>query len=586
MNLLWKARILLGPMRPFLLRKAVDALRQRIDVSRLSSKLPTRVHEGRSIRVGLTPLPSAEWFIANSASTMVFATSMRSGKVGAYGIEHWHVGDTDAADVDPRSIHELSRMHHWCAYALAAHIDADHRDDWCLLLYDEIVHFMSTTPAEHGIHWKFPMGTGLRLHSMLVAWDWARRSGWAVADADRVVAAYAVDHAICTLARRESRGGLSTSHYSANLLGILAAGSYINGERDAEYWADLARRELQRELPRQILDDGMVGEASTGYHRQVTDIFVHAASILHGDESTRFTANELLRIASAVGRCSWLDSIGMPIIGDNDDGMAMKLAGFMPDLSYLYDVSKRIGLSTVNTEITDQAPSFGLTAHRQNGIVVTLRNGPLGQFGKGGHAHNDQNSITISVGGEAFIVDVGCSVYSGDVTKRNEERSVHSHATMWWPNQEQAFMHAGTEELFWLLGHGLKTDVVENNEQVWHGSVETRNGRRHERRVTFYHNGLTCIDTCTDPKGEMAECVFPLGPNIEVAELNDGHAILRGINATLRLSWDNGQMREDVIDVSRAFAMPEHSHCLRLSSSGCTWHVVTLNTHAPPTFAT
>ncbi|MBK9184723.1 MAG: hypothetical protein IPM83_16945 [Ignavibacteria bacterium] len=37
------------------------------------------------------------------------------------------------------------------------------------------------------------MGTGIRLHSMLVAWDWARRSGWEHAEVNIVWRPYAVD---------------------------------------------------------------------------------------------------------------------------------------------------------------------------------------------------------------------------------------------------------------------------------------------------------------------------------------------------------------------------------------------------------
>jgi len=578
MNLPWIVEKLLGPLRPFIVGKVRDALRELLLVRKLRSQIPTRVHEGRSLRRGLVPLPSPQWFVNNSAKVMEFATSMRDGHVDAYAVGGWRVGDADPTNVDVRSVHELSRMHHWCAYALAAHIDAQHRNEWCDLLYAEITTLMSTAPAEHGTHWAYPMGTGLRGHAMLVAWDWAHRSGWEHTDADHVVAAFVVDHARSTYARRESRGGLSTSHYSANLLGILAAGAYVDGEKDASKWIELAVAELKRELPRQILEDGMVGEASTGYQRQVTDIFVHSA-LLFDSLSVTYSQEAIQLLGLAVNRCRWLEHLGMPLIGDNDDGLAMKLTGFRPNLSYLYDVAQRLGLQTLkpSPESDNVAASFGLTSRLIKDIVVTMRNGAVGQFGKGGHAHNDQNSITLAVGGEPFVVDAGSSVYTHYVARRNEERSVHCHATMWWPTQEQAYFAAGSYGLFWLLERGLTSEVSENNEQHWCGLVTKPGGWRHQRRITILENGISCMDECSGPTDEEAECVFPLAPSIEVSEIGEKFVVLKGLSGTARLSWQDGTLKIVDMAISPAFGVRERSRCLRLRTSRTTWSFVTSN---------
>ncbi|MBK7575955.1 MAG: heparinase II/III family protein [Ignavibacteria bacterium] len=565
MNIPWRVRILLGPMRPFVVRKVRDALRERFLVRMLRRQLPTHVHEGRSLRTGVTPLPSASWFAAHSSDVLAFASSMRMGVVGAYGIGHWRVGDPDPTGVDTRSVHELSRMHHWCAYALAAHIDREHRDEWCDLLFDEISTFMRTTPAEHGIHWQFPMGTGIRLHSMLVAWDWARRSGWEHAEGEHRVAAYAVDHARSVVARRESRGGLSTSHYAANLLGIRAAGIYLVGEPAAAHWSDLAANELSKELYRQILPDGMANEGSTGYHRQVTDLFVQAAAL------GAFSPDELTKIGGAVERCRNLEQHGMPLIGDNDDGLAMKLTGFTPDLDYLYDVGTRMcGSADVGDEDL-VAPDLGLTIRRSGSMITSLRNGPVGQFGKGGHAHNDQNSITVSIGGEPFVVDPGTSCYTSDPIQRDIERSVHQHATMWSVSSEQAFMPPGEEGMFWLLDDELETEVVANTGSVWHGIVSAQDGRRHERHVALGEDHLSVRDVYTPTaKDPMAEWVLPLGEGVEV-ELDANKAILRGRKTSALLTWDNGTMIVDRSMISPCFAETRVALCLRIRTNALSW---------------
>lgn len=571
MKLPWKVRILIGPMRPFLLLKVRDAIRERILRSRLRSLLPVNTADGVSLRAGITPLPSESWFAQHSADVLGFAERMREGSVDAFSVEHWRVGQDEPANVDVRSVHELSRMHHWCAYALASHIDADRRDMWCQLLYEEIETFMRTSPAEIGVHWEFPMGTALRLHSMLVAWDWARRSGWSDIQADNCMMEYAADHAANVVARRESRGGLSTSHYAANLLGILAAGCYIDGHQSAVSWQDLATRELQKELIRQILPDGMANEASTGYHRQVTDIFVQASSLM------TFTPEHRQRILKAVECCRLIEHIGMPLIGDNDDGLALKLSGFAPDLSYLYDVAART-CGPIDTKSTNSIlPDFGLTIRQHAGFIITLRNGPVGQFGKGGHAHNDQNSITVSVGGSPLIVDPGTSCYTSDCKQRNRERSVSSHATMWSTIAEQCSSPHGEEGLFWMLQDETRLRMIANTNLEWHGIVEHASGRSHSRRITFVPNGIECHDEYRHPaaRGEHVEVVFPLAMSVEVA-LNHDTAILRSSTATVKLTWSAGDMSIEPITAAPTFGRTELSQCLRLRTKSVHWTLVLL----------
>ncbi|MBC8124647.1 MAG: heparinase II/III family protein [Candidatus Kapabacteria bacterium] len=566
MKLPWKVRVVFGPMRPFLLLKFRDAIRERVLSRRLRSFLPVHAPAGSTLLIGVTSLPSEGWFAQNSAQVLAFAERMRDGTVEAYGIEHWRVGQSDPIDVDVRSIHELSRMHHWCAYALAAHIDADHRDAWCELLRDEIETFMRTTPAEVGVHWEFPMGTALRLHSILVAWDWARRSGWSNAQADNRILGYAADHAACVVARRESRGGLSTSHYAANLLGILAAGRYINGYAPAERWYELATRELQRELTRQLLPDGMANEASTGYHRQVTDIFVQASSLM------TFTPEQRQRIVMAVECCRVIEHIGMPLIGDNDDGLAMKLTGFAPDLSYLCDVATRTCGKTETKSADSILPDFGLTIRHHAGLLLTLRNGHVGQFGKGGHAHNDQNSITVSVGGFPLIVDPGTSCYTSDPEQRNSERSARSHATMWSTSAEQCYSPDGEEGLFWLLEDETHVSVKSNTNLEWHGIVAHTSGRNHSRRVTFIPNGIECLDeyTHTAQSSEHAEVVFPLALGVGV-HIENNTAMLKGPTATAVLTWSSGEMRVEPITLAPEFGRTVLSQCLRLRTKSVHW---------------
>ncbi len=560
---LWKLQALFGPMRPFLAKNILDRLREQRRVRALRGCFPSTAYSREHLRSAIVPLPDAQWLGHRGQEVVAFANRMVKGDVNAFGVSKWVVGGPDPDGVDVRSVHELSRMHHWCAYALAAHLETDKRDYWCEALAREIRVFMDSSPAETGIHWAFPMGTALRLYSMLVAWDWACRTGWSGEEHAAVVVNAAVDHARSTYARLESRGGLSTSHYAANLLGLAAAGRYLDIGAESEEWLRVARQELRSELTRQILPDGMVQEASTGYHRQVTDIFVQATHLIE------FTPDEKQRIASACTNLRELELFGMPLIGDNDDGLAVKLVGLVPDTGYLHAVFPTAHVSDVTIGARHKE-AFGLVLLANEHFHVTMRNGPVGQFGKGGHAHNDANSITVSVGGNPVIVDPGTSLYTQDPNVRNQERGVHSHATMWAENSNPRTLLYTSEGLFWLLERG--TGSMQFSETS--ASGEYSSGElTHSRQFRVEPESIICTDELRNQHGAVEGVIsFPLAPNI-VPKILDNAVLLQGPSLSLELTWSQGEIAIEPLHVAPYFALRQESLCVRLRTSACTWQL-------------
>lgn len=72
-------------------------------------------------------------------------------------------------------------------------------------------------------------------------------------------------------------------------------------------------------------------------------------------------------------------------------------------------------------------PEFGLYVIRDRDSVLTVRCGPNGQNGNGGHGHNDQLSITYCRGAAVLIEDPGTAIYNSDPILRNAYRSVKAH---------------------------------------------------------------------------------------------------------------------------------------------------------------
>ena len=72
-------------------------------------------------------------------------------------------------------------------------------------------------------------------------------------------------------------------------------------------------------------------------------------------------------------------------------------------------------------------PDFGFYIFRSKRLYLAIRCGSIGQNGNGGHAHNDQLSLELTIDDENWIRDPGTYVYTPLSERRNEYRSVTAH---------------------------------------------------------------------------------------------------------------------------------------------------------------
>jgi hypothetical protein len=88
-------------------------------------------------------------------------------------------------------------------------------------------------------------------------------------------------------------------------------------------------------------------------------------------------------------------------------------------------------------------PDFGLYLFRSPRLYLATRCGPVGQNGLGGHAHNDQLHIELTVDGEDWITDPGTYLYTPLPNRRNEYRSTGAHFTPRMEGPEPARLDLG-----------------------------------------------------------------------------------------------------------------------------------------------
>ena len=92
-------------------------------------------------------------------------------------------------------------------------------------------------------------------------------------------------------------------------------------------------------------------------------------------------------------------------------------------------------------------PDFGLYIWRTPQFFLSIRCGPVGQQGRGGHAHNDQLAIELQIDGTDWIIDPGSFIYTPSLADRNAYRSVQAHATPRLEEREPSRLDLGVFRL-------------------------------------------------------------------------------------------------------------------------------------------
>ena len=357
-------------------------------------------------------------------------------------------------DSDAKVPWELSRGHQLLTLARAARLFEDER--YAAELERQLACWLEANPPGVGINWVTPMEVALRA----VNWAWAigTLEAWRPLDGElRGRAARSLQtHARHIALHLEGSPLLRGNHYLADVLGLLVLADVLPADPLATHWRRAARRALEREIRRQVLDDGVGFEASLPYHGVALEMFLLAWHVAERSgrplsSAYRRRLERMLAVSRAVrhpdGRC--------PVFGDQDSGRVLPASFRRPathdnllDLGAALlghdrphgdqpheEVAWTLGIKAwralrgrpVDPRPARAAfPDGGLYVLRGGGAHLVARWGGVGQNGNGGHAHNDLSSYELSFG-SPVVVDSGTYVYTADLCARNAFRAARAH---------------------------------------------------------------------------------------------------------------------------------------------------------------
>ena len=178
-------------------------------------------------------------------------------------------------DSDAKVPWELSRGHQLVALARASVLFEE--DRFAAELEAQIRSWIDGNPTGVGINWQNAMETALRA----VSWVWAIGTLEGRRPLDPTLRP-AIARSLASHGRHiehnlEGTPWVRSNHYMADLLGLLVLGWALPDDPRARRWWRTAHNGFEREIAKQVYDDGVDFEASLPYHGLVLEMLLLAA---------------------------------------------------------------------------------------------------------------------------------------------------------------------------------------------------------------------------------------------------------------------------------------------------------------------
>ena len=315
---------------------------------------------------------------------------------------------------------------------------------------------------------------------------------------------------------------LGGNHLVKNIKALAWASAFFAAPT-SDPWRALAADLLNRELPRQILRDGVHYERSPSYHAQVFADLIETRAALGFGAATVLLDKALQGMATATAQLAHPD--GRPA-QFNDAGLSMAYSPAHCLAAY----AQITGQPIPRADGAFRLPNAGYFGLHAPGFALIADMGAIGPDSLPAHAHGDIGSIELSVAGKRFIVDQGVLEYvAGD--KRQASRSAHSHNCLAIEGAEPAdffgafrcgrrpkvtvMLYTGGEDSMLLRGHHDGYQHLPGNPEV-------------ERRIEVGAGGITLQDRIRCDTWHPATSRLLLHPDCVVELHGDTAVVTRG----------------------------------------------------------
>ena len=330
----------------------------------------------------------------------------------------------------------------------------------------------------------------------------------------------------------EDKGHVVGNHYLIELTSLLltiATFSFEVDQEDFKFYHD----ELEVELDKQFNKDGTNFEGSTHYSAFVTEAMILCKLAIEEIDKDSILLPRIEKVIKSNRLIlSMLMNRGeLSQIGDNDSGRLfyfafdedepLKMEWLISLIDSLYQDSKEdseikqkfkyqiksdppslIGYKKVTHEPIEvftkdyesySSKDFGIYIWRNEDEYFSLRCGPIGQNGVGGHSHYDQLGIECFTNNKWIARDPGTGTYTDNIKLRNKFRSLDYH---WGPKVDLKFPKEDEFDCF-RLNHMSDGEVLTYDRNNFLGYADF-NGKRIYRKIKIESGVVTIEDYSKD----------------------------------------------------------------------------------------
>lgn len=369
-----------------------------------------------------------------------------------------------------------------------------------------------------------------------------------------------------------------TRHIETHLLGnhlfengaaLAFVGSCFSGVA-ADKWLQTGIRILAKEVPEQILNDGMHFELSPMYHCRITYLLAMLLNTNHA-HLVDLVKQPLEKTIAALGHLVHPDG-QIALLNDSAFGIYNTPAQLLSYVQNLFDSDNR---GTNNIEAIPFAlPDAGYYGFRgEGGTYIICDTAPIGPDYIPGHAHADIFSFELSLKGHRIIVDSG--VHDYEVSQMRQYcRSTKAHNTLEISGQDQCEMWSAFRVAGRGRPHNIKWMPSKNGFQLssWHDSYKRlRGGPIHYREFNWNKSGKLIVnDITTASKPQNIISRLHLHPNCKINQLKNNTIWIAYPEGDFKVIFsDNGKLSLEDSYYCPEFGVKIPNKALAFSFSGC-----------------
>ena len=379
------------------------------------------------------------------------------------------------------------------------------------------------------IYWNSPMDVAIRninliFHLFNIESD--RKIAEILGNNTDLISAYISQHYEFIINNLENKGNVVGNHYLIELTSILLTIATFNFESAQEDW-QYYQNELLLELNRQFYEDGTSFEGSSHYSVFVTEALIICRLAIEEMDKNSVILQKIDKIIKSnyVFLSKLMNKGELSQIGDNDSGrlfyyafdedaplkmnwffeiikkMYQKSNFFDEEEKFIYDIKstvpslnnfQKVAHRQIKVFTKDYQSycfkDFGIYIWRNDDEYFSVRCGPIGQNGIGGHSHYDQLSIECFTDNSWILRDPGTGTYTDDIDTRNKFRSLDYH---WGPKAKIQFPKEDEFDCF-KLNYMSDGEILQFDKYNFLGFADF-NGKRIYRKIVF-DDGVVSIE--------------------------------------------------------------------------------------------